>query len=191
MKRTMVKVFRLRMEVARVDEMEVGVVNGPADIAKVCQDIANADREMAGIVCLDLENRIIGKEIVHIGTLNTTTAAIRDMFKLALLMNAAKIWLVHNHPICPEGPEEISPSGPDRNFTDVARRAGQLLGVEVVDHVVLAMGGEEMFCSIREWEGKEREKTRKLPMFDAAEGKWVVVDSLSDGLAVVSERKEV
>lgn len=74
---------------------------------------------------------------------NPITIQPRDVFKAAILVNAAGIIVAHNHPS-----GDPTPSPDDRALTTRLRAAGQLLGVAVIDHIVV--GHEGRYCSFRE-----------------------------------------
>lgn len=71
-------------------------------------------------------------ELVALGTLNRVAANAGDVFRTALLKGISRLILVHNHPC-----GNSSPSFADRQFTDNMKKAGILLGVQVLDHIIL------------------------------------------------------
>ena len=91
---------------------------------------------------LDVKNRVIGIHTVSIGTLNASLVSAREVFKAAILCNAASIILAHNHPS-----GDLTPSPEDIQVTDVLRKAGKLLDIEVLDHVIV--GEEGSHSSLR------------------------------------------
>jgi DNA repair protein RadC len=89
-----------------------------------------------------MKNNVRGVNTVSIGDLGSATAHPREVFKPAILANAASILMLHNHPS-----GDPTPSADD---IDVSRRindAGQLLGIELLDHVVI---GGDSFVSMKE-----------------------------------------
>lgn len=93
------------------------------------------DRERFSVVLLDGKNRVLGIHIVSVGSLTAALVHPREVFKAAILANAASVILVHNHP---SGDPE--PSAEDRALTARLRQAGELLGITVLDHVVIGDG---------------------------------------------------
>src|SRR5215470_13836550 len=93
------------------------------------------------VVFLDGRHRILGEETVSQGTLTASLVHPREVFRPALRASAAALILVHNHP---SGDPEPSPE--DRSVTERLSRAGELLGIPVLDHVVVAERG---FKSLR------------------------------------------
>jgi DNA repair protein RadC len=104
-----------------------------------------ADRESFHVVVLDGKNRVLGFNLVSIGSLTAALVHPREVFKPAVLANAAALILVHNHP---SGNPE--PSAEDRAITQRLRQAGELLGIRVLDHVII---GDDDFVSLAERAG--------------------------------------
>lgn len=89
------------------------------------------DREVCMAVYVDTKHRMLGIETISIGSVDHTFMVPRDIFRGALLSNASAIVLAHNHP---SGNPE--PSNDDEMVTRRIVRAGELMGVEVLDHLV-------------------------------------------------------
>jgi DNA repair protein RadC len=94
------------------------------------------------VVLLDGRHRVIGEEMVSQGTLTASLVHPREVFRPALRASAAAVILVHNHPS-----GDPAPSAEDRVVTERLARAGEILGIRVLDHVVIAERG---FVSLRE-----------------------------------------
>ena len=94
------------------------------------------------MVLLDGRHRVVRHELVSQGTLTASLVHPREVFRPALREGAAAVLLVHNHPS-----GDPTPSREDREITERLVRAGELLGVPVLDHVVVAERG---FASLRE-----------------------------------------
>jgi DNA repair protein RadC len=105
------------------------------------KELGNLDREVFMVIMLDIRNNPIGKHTVSVGTLNQTIVHPREVFKAAILTNAFRVLLVHNHPS-----GEPDPSAEDRKLTKVLVDAGKLLDIEVMDHVIV---GSERFFSFK------------------------------------------
>jgi DNA repair protein RadC len=105
--------------------------------------IGDADREVFVIAMLTVRHRVIGLHTVSIGCLTGALVHAREVFKPAILAGSAALLLGHNHP---SGDPE--PSEEDVALTRRLASAGQLLGIEVLDHVILGEAGR--FVSLRE-----------------------------------------
>ena len=104
-----------------------------SDVYRFLQRRARAwDREHFLMLPLDGKNRVLGFEVVSVGTLSASLVHPREVFKAAILANAAAIVVAHNHPS-----GDPTPSAEDRAITQRLKQAGELLGVRVLDHVVL------------------------------------------------------
>jgi DNA repair protein RadC len=99
------------------------------------------DREQFLAVILDGRNQVIGFNLVAVGTLTAALVHPREVFKAAILTNAAAIILVHNHP---SGDPE--PSAEDKALTGRLKEAGEIIGIRVLDHVVIGDHGWMSFA---------------------------------------------
>src|SRR6266849_4952202 len=104
------------------------------------QYLGAVDREHFMVILLDRKNTPIGINTVSIGSLTASVVHMREVFKPAILANAAAILCGHNHP---SGDPE--PSREDRALTQQLVKAGSLLGIPVVDHIVLGDGTTAYF----------------------------------------------
>ena len=93
------------------------------------------DREQFCAIFVNGKNKIVGFEVVSIGSLNSSIVHPREAFKLAILNSAAGVVFAHNHPS-----GVPSPSEEDRRITDRLRKAGELLAIPVLDHVIIGDG---------------------------------------------------
>jgi DNA repair protein RadC len=110
--------------------------------------IYRPDVENLIVVHLSTRRKAIGFEIISTGTLDTLLVHAREVFKSAILTNAAAIVLAHNHPS-----GDPTPSEADIKVTRDLIRAGQLLRIELIDHVVLGQATPERpkgWASLRE-----------------------------------------
>jgi len=93
---------------------------------------AGLDREQFMVCGLDAKHRIIGVNIVSIGSLTLAIVHPREVFKPLILMNAAAWICAHNHPS-----SDPTPSHEDRVLTSRLRQGAELLGIIMLDHLVL------------------------------------------------------
>ena len=115
------------------DYWRAHIVNHPA---------FDPDVESFFVLLMNTRRRITGHVLISTGTLDTILVHPRSVFRLAIVANAAAIVIMHNHPS-----GESSPSEADIKVTRDLIRAGQLLKIEVLDHVVM---GAERHTSLRE-----------------------------------------
>jgi DNA repair protein RadC len=102
----------------------------------------NPECECFVVLMLNTRRRVKGHQMVTIGTLDTILVQPREVFRGALIAAAAAIVLMHNHPS-----GEPEPSEADIKVTRDLIRAGQLLKIEVLDHVIV---GNPNHCSLRQ-----------------------------------------
>lgn len=88
------------------------------------------------ILYLNSKHQVIGMEMVSRGILNTSLVHPREVFKGALLANAHALILAHNHPS-----GDVEPSNADKTVTETLVRAGKLLDVKILDHVIIGSSG--------------------------------------------------
>ena len=93
-------------------------------------------REHFLVLLLNARHEVLGKETVSVGSLNASIVHPREVFKPAVLASAASIVLVHNHP---SGDPE--PSEEDITISKRLVQAGELIGIGVLDHVIVASRG--------------------------------------------------
>lgn len=109
------------------------------------KQFADADREYFISVNLDAQGRPISYHIAGIGSICAVHFAIANIFKVALLQNAASVLLCHNHP---GGTPRAS--NEDIESTEMIVKAGKLLGINVLDHLIIS---PEDYMSLREERG--------------------------------------
>jgi len=103
------------------------------DIAKLLgPHFSGLPHEEFVTVFLDAKNAPIGYQVVSVGSLTLSIVHPREVFKGALLANAAAVVFAHNHPSA-----DPTPSAEDRMLTTRLKECGELLGIRVLDHVVM------------------------------------------------------
>lgn len=131
--------FLYELKVVRVIQNGYGRTrkfNTPRDVYEVFRDRAEkADREEFLALLLDTKNVMLGFHVVSIGALNRNMAHPREVFKAAILANAASVLLVHNHPS-----GDPKPSEADIVSTKELMASGELLDIPVLDHVIIGDG---------------------------------------------------
>ena len=106
------------------------------------EQLEGLDREQFIIACLNTKNEPTNITVVSVGTLNKAIIHPREVFKTAILSNAASIMAFHNHPS-----GETTPSQQDIQLTKRLYEAGELLGIKLLDHLII---GDGTFTSLKE-----------------------------------------
>ena len=141
--------FTLARKMAEELRLESPLLDTPERIAELLREHNRLhDVENFSIILLNTRRRLIRVEEISQGTLDTLLVHPREVFKHAIAANAAAIVLAHNHPS-----GDPTPSEADIKWTRDIIRAGQLLKIEILDHVVLGRatpGRPKDWCSLRE-----------------------------------------
>jgi DNA repair protein RadC len=112
------------------------VISSPEDVDGLLRGrMANLDRENFVVVLLNTKNEVLGFPTVSVGTLSASLVHPREVFKPAIRASAAGIVLAHNHPS-----GRVGPSREDREVTRRLKEASEIIGIEVLDHVILGDG---------------------------------------------------
>src|SRR5699024_2490769 len=107
-------------------------MDSPEAAIRVMQEfLSEMDRELFCIVNLQSDLKPINMNIVSVGALNQSLTHPREVFKSAILSNAAGILMIHNHPS-----GNLAPSKEDIYITDRLRQAGEPLGIPLFDHII-------------------------------------------------------
>ena len=106
------------------------------------EQLRHEEQEQLFCMMLDTKNHLLGEEMVFKGTVNGSLANPREIFLTAVSYHAVGILLVHNHPS-----GDPSPSRADLDFTERVRRAGDILGIPLIDHIII---GDHQFLSFRQ-----------------------------------------
>jgi DNA repair protein RadC len=118
-------------------------ITSPADAANLLMvEMMNLEQEHLRLILLDTRNHVLAMPTVYIGSLNTSVVRIGELFKQALIYNAAALIVLHNHPS-----GDPSPSPEDVNVTRQLVQAGKLLDQEVLDHIII---GRNRWVSLKE-----------------------------------------
>nr|WP_312577708.1 DNA repair protein RadC [Sedimentibacter sp.] len=113
------------------------IISSPSDSAELFSSfIEDSDREQMLLCCLDTKNRPTSISIISIGTLNSALVHPREVFKAAILSNAASIILAHNHPS-----GDTAPSNEDISLTNRISEVSKIIGIKFLDHIIIGQGG--------------------------------------------------
>jgi len=115
----------------------------PQDAAAILMPCMSLlEQETVRVLVLDTRNRVRGNVQVYQGSVNATHARVAELFREAVRSNATAVVLAHNHPS-----GDPAPSEQDAAFTRSAVKAGEMLGIEVLDHLVI---GHNRWVSLKE-----------------------------------------
>lgn len=95
-------------------------------------DLSNDASEKFGILSLNTKNEVTGIHVLSMGSLNVSIVHPREVFKAAILNNAASIVCFHNHPS-----GDPTPSAEDVEINQRLVESGELLGINVLDHIIV------------------------------------------------------
>ena len=115
-----------------VRETQGELLTTPKRIAEHMKHTAELAQETFNVITVDTKNRLIDTHLVSLGTLNAAIIHPREVFRCAILDNAASICVSHNHPS-----GDPTPSSEDIKITRKLIEAGKILGIKVLDHVII------------------------------------------------------
>ncbi len=146
---TLIAAFSLARRMAREIRDEAPMLDTPEAVADLLREESRLrEVETLQVILLNTRRRLIRIETISQGLLDTLLAHPREVFKSAIAANAAAIILAHNHPS-----GDPSPSESDIKVTRDLIRAGQLLKIEVLDHLILGRATADRtkdYVSLRE-----------------------------------------
>lgn len=136
-------VFEMSRRLGRMAENNKKQIITPEDARDAVDDLKFMDKEHFVCLFLDTKNRLLGRETISIGTLNASLVHPREVFKAVIRKGACSVVFAHNHPS-----GDPSPSDEDIAITNRLKECGDLLGIKVHDHIIVAQNG---WISISEW----------------------------------------
>jgi DNA repair protein RadC len=120
----------------KVMEASVPVLQSMSDVVAQAVEIREKKKEYLLAFFLNARHQLIAKETISIGTLTASLAHPREIFAPAIGKAAAGVILVHNHPS-----GDPSPSDEDLRLTQRIAQAGQIMGIELLDHLIVSASG--------------------------------------------------
>lgn len=118
-------------------------ISKPKDIVDLGKKFLDElDREELIVACLNAKNEVNSINVVSIGSLNNSIVHPREVFKAAILSNAASIVMIHNHPS-----GDVTPSKEDKEITLRIKESGSILGICLLDHIII---GNDTYYSFKE-----------------------------------------
>lgn len=135
--------IELGRRLAKSRQSEMPAIRKPQDAADlVMEEMRYLKKEHFVCLFLNTKNQVIVKETLSVGTLNASLVHPREVFRAAIKCSSASIVCVHNHPS-----GDPSPSPEDIVLTRRLKEAGELIGIDVLDHLVI---GDNRFVSLKE-----------------------------------------
>lgn len=134
--------FELNRRAAEDTDDPDRVVTKPEDAVGLLDDMRSLDREHFRVIFLNTKNKVLGSELISVGSLNSSIVHPRECFKGALRYGANAVILAHNHPS-----GDPTPSRQDLALTQRLVDSGKILGIEVLDHIIV---GKKNFISLKE-----------------------------------------
>ncbi len=122
-------------------------VSSPRDALLLLEPLRHARREHVVTLLLDARHRLTSLETVAVGTVNASRLQPRDVFGPALRVDAVAVIIGHNHPS-----GDPSPSRADRVVTAALRGAAELLGIQLLDHIIVARSAHHSFREADGWD---------------------------------------
>ena len=118
-------------------------ISEPKDIVDLGKKFLDElDREELIVACLNAKNEVNSVNVVSIGSLNNSIVHPREVFKTAILSNAASIVMMHNHPS-----GDVTSSKEDKEITLRIKESGIILGIKLLDHIII---GNDTYYSFKE-----------------------------------------
>lgn len=134
--------IELGCRIASAPRPDRPVISSPKDVDALMRPrIAHLDQETLVVLLLDTRKAVISSPTVSVGTVDSAHIHPREVFKPAVKASASDILLVHNHPA-----GSVRPSSNDVRVTRRILEAGELFGIELVDHVIIG----DSFLSLKE-----------------------------------------
>ena len=135
--------FRLLKEKSSIYNVSK-IISSPEKSVKVIEEVFSLSlqtQEVLIVLALNSKNQVIGSFEVHKGSLDSSIAYPREIFKGALLLNSASIIMAHNHPS-----GNPTPSLEDLQITNRVLEADNIIGINLLDHIII---GENNFISLK------------------------------------------
>lgn len=126
----------MEIELLEVRETSGDMISSPEMVLSLMSKEAKADRECLWVLHLNSGNKLIEKELVSMGTVDSSLVHPREVFKKAIMNGAVGIITVHNHPS-----GSVAPSKVDKSVWEELDKAGDILGIDILDHIIISPAG--------------------------------------------------
>ena len=135
--------IELGRRIASTGEEARPKISCPEDVAALLlEEMRHLDREHFRCLSLSTKNHLLAIDPISVGSLNSSIVHPREVYKKAVVRSAAGVILVHNHPS-----GDPIPSGEDISITKRLIKAGETLGIDVLDHIII---GDNRYISLKE-----------------------------------------
>lgn len=135
--------IELGRRLARLSQGDRPVIRSPRDAAAlVMEEMRHLQKEHFVVLFLNTKNHVIAQETLSMGSLNASLVHPREVFRSAIRQGSASIICIHNHPS-----GDPTPSREDIALTNRLVEAGNIIGIEVLDHLII---GDGIFISLKE-----------------------------------------
>lgn len=127
----------------------VSQIKAPQDLVKILNGVFNANNqteEHVWLIALNSANAIIGIFELSHGSINSSIMSTREIFMKLCLCGAANFMLAHNHPS-----GETAPSKPDLEVTETICKAGKMMQIELLDHVIIGRDNYDFYSFQQYW----------------------------------------
>jgi len=129
-----------------IKEVKNQIVESSHTVADICYAVLkhesdiDRDKEHFWSIGLDASNKVKYLELVSLGILNQAITAPREVFRFAITQSVLSLIICHNHPS-----GSLQPSPEDRKFTSNLEKAGEIIGIKLLDHVIIGKNGHYSF----------------------------------------------
>lgn len=135
--------FELGRRLAQSRNGTAASIHSPQDAADLLmEEMRYEPKEHFVCLFLNTKNQVIAKETLSVGTLNASLVHPREVYRAAIQRNSASILCAHNHPS-----GDPTPSPEDLEMTRRLKEAGEIVGIELLDHVII---GDRQYVSLKE-----------------------------------------
>lgn len=139
--------FALSARISQQECRDLPLMNNPARVASYIRRILNQrEQEEFHVLLLDSRMRLIRSELITVGLLDRSLVHAREVFRAAIKEACQSLILCHNHPS-----GDVRPSPEDKHSTQMLQKAGKIVGISILDHVIISSRLEDLeYFSFRE-----------------------------------------
>jgi DNA repair protein RadC len=178
------------MQVKITKAQKIKLLNS-SDIYHIMQQVLlrenkiDRNKEHFWTIGLDLSNRVLYVELISLGTSRSVQVEPMQVYRVAILKGAVKIVLIHNHPST-----ELQASKADIDLTDRLIQVGNIIGIEVTDHLIISEKSYNSFADTNLLKQIE-ESTQYVPSYKLQEKVKKEVEKIVEEKVVQREKKQL